>query len=334
MAVTIKDIAKEAGVSKSTVSRALNNKPRIDEKTKKRILEVAKKMNYRHNKLATSLRSNKSMVIGVIFPGFTTSHFYAEIFNGIEDYCVNEDYGVLIGSSDSDTEKEEKIIQLLEERKVDGMIIAPTIGVNIDYYKHLQKDNIPFVFIDKYLPEIKTDIIKVNNTDGAYKATNYLIKKGHKKIVFMSGPEYPCMSIKERYQGYKNAISKNNLEFSKLIKAEKYVFNQRKSGYEAMKAFLKKEVQFSAILAVNDSIAIGAMRALREKNIKIPDEVALVGFNDDDILKYLQKPLTTVKVPKYQMGYKAAELLISKINGNQKNETILLEADLVERSTS
>ena len=145
---------------------------------------------------------------------------------------------------------------------------------------------------DRYLPEIKTDIIKVNNTDGAYKATNYLIEKGHKKIVFMSGPEYPCMSIKERYQGYKKAILNNGLEFSKLIKAEKYVFNQRKSGYEAMKKFLKKDINFSAILAVNDSIAIGAMRALREANIKIPDEVALIGFNDDDILKYLQKPLT------------------------------------------
>jgi LacI family transcriptional regulator len=119
-----------------------------------------------------------------------------------------------------------------------------------------------------------------------------------------------------------------------LIKAEKYVFNQRKSGYEAMKKFLKKDINFSAILAVNDSIAIGAMRALREANIKIPDEVALIGFNDDDILKYLQKPLTTVKVPKYQMGFKAAELLISKIKGNDINETIVLDTDLVVRNTS
>ncbi len=335
MTVTIKDIAREAGVSKSTVSRALNNKPRIDKKTKENILKIAEKMNYRHNKLATSLRSKKSMVIGVIFPGFSTSHFYSEIFHGVEDYCIKENYGVLIGSSDSNVKKEEKIIKILEERKVDGMIVAPKLGVNIDYYNHLKEDNIPFVFIDRYLPNLESDLIKIDNIKGAYQATSYLIEKGHKKIVFISGPEYPCMSIEERYTGYKKALSDHNLMFSQFIKANNYIYNQRKSGYNAMKSLLSEKIDFTAILATNDSIAIGVMRALREKNIKVPEEMALIGFNDDDILKYFEKPLTTVSVPKYEMGYKAAELLVEKINGKSKNtQKVLLEPKLVVRKTS
>ena len=185
MAITIKDIAKIAGVSKTTVSRALNNQGRISQDTREKILQIAKETNYRHNKIATSLRSNKSMVIGLIFPGFMAGHFYSEIFHGIESYCTKKGFGVLTGCSDGVAQKEEKIIELLQERRVDGIIIAPTSGINLDYYQQFKNERLPFIFIDKYLPEIEAARIIVDNKKGAYLAVKHLIEKGHKKIALL-----------------------------------------------------------------------------------------------------------------------------------------------------
>lgn len=336
MAVTIKDIAKEAGVSKSTVSRALNNQSRISPETKKKILEIAKKMNYRHNKLATSLRSNKSMVIGLIFPGFMAGHFYAEIFHGIESYCTEQGFGVLIGSSYGLSDKEEELIKILQERRVDGIISAPTRGVDLELYKQLQKENVPFIFIDKYLPEIKADQIVIDNKYGAYLAVKHLIERGHRRIAFLSGPEYPCTTIEERFLGYESALSENGISYRKVIKTDNNVYNQRESGYKAVKGFLQTSEEVTAIFAINDSIAIGAIRAIKESGLKILEDIALVGFNDDDISSYFEKSLTTVSVPKFEMGRKAAQLLINRIKGLEQGEVkkIALEPKLVIRQTS
>jgi len=336
MAVTIKDIAKRAGVSKTTVSRALNNQPRISQETKERIVKFAEEMNYRHNQLATSLRSKKSMVIGLIFPGFMAGHFYAEIFHGIESYCTRKGFGVLIGSSDGLSNKEEEIIKLLQERRVDGLIIAPTQGVDLSLFQQLKKENVPFVFIDKYLPDVEADRIVIDNIKGAYLAVNHLIKRGHNKVAFLSGPESPCITIEERFKGYKMAFMENNIEFQKYIKTDQNVYNQRKSGYKAVKKLLETKQGITAIFAINDSLAIGAMKAVREAGLIISDDIAIIGFNEDDISFYLEKPLTTISVPKFEMGRKAAQLLINRIERKEtgKAKVYKLEPELVVGETS
>ena len=336
MAITIKDIAKIAGVSKTTVSRALNNQGRISQDTREKILQIAKETNYRHNKIATSLRSNKSMVIGLIFPGFMAGHFYSEIFHGIESYCTKKGFGVLTGCSDGVAQKEEKIIELLQERRVDGIIIAPTSGINLDYYQQFKNERLPFIFIDKYLPEIEAARIIVDNKKGAYLAVKHLIEKGHKKIALLSGPEYPCTTIEERFQGYTEALNENNITYKKIIKTDKNIYNQHESGYQAAKKFLTNNDGATAIFAINDSIALGALRAIREAGLKVPKDMAVVGFNDDDILSYLEHPLTTISVPKYEMGIKAAQLLINIIEAesNDSKKIIKLYPKLLIRETT
>ncbi|ACL71047.1 LacI family DNA-binding transcriptional regulator [Halothermothrix orenii] len=336
MAVTIKDIARAAGVSKTTVSRALNNKGRISPETREKILKIAAKMNYRHNKIATSLRSNKSMVIGLIFPGFMAGHFYSEIFHGIEAYCTEKGFGVLIGCSDGLAQKEEEIIKLLQERRVDGIIIAPTHGVDLDYYHQFKKEKLPFIFIDKYIPGIEADRIVVDNKKGAYLAVTHLIERGHKKIALLSGPEYPCTTIEGRLEGYLKALEDNGLTYRKIIKTDKNVYNQRESGYKATKEFIKDNDGVTAIFAINDSVAIGAMRAIREAGLRVPQDMAIVGFNDDDISLYIENSLTTISVPKYKLGEKAAQLILERIEGQADTgqRIITLEPDLVVRDTT
>jgi LacI family transcriptional regulator len=275
------------------------------------------------------------MVIGFVFPGFNAGHFYADIFHGIESFCMKNNYGILIGNTNSQSDKEEEIIKLLEERRVDGIILAPTMNMKKEIFEKLDNDGVPYVFLDKYIEGISADRIIIDNEKGAYIATEYLIDKGYKKIAFLSGPEYPCITIKERLKGYRNALEVNNMEYSKVIKTDKNIYNQRKSGFDAVNNAIKEGLDVDAIFAINDSLAIGAMRALRDKDIKISEDIAVVGFNEDDISKYLEHPLTTVSVPKFDMGYKAAKMLIERIENNGIDyKEVKVEPKLRIRETS
>jgi DNA-binding LacI/PurR family transcriptional regulator len=335
MWVTIRDVARLAGVSIATVSRVLNNSSYpVAEKTRKKVLKAARDLDFRPNKLAAGLKLKKSAAIGLIFPSFMGGTYYSEIFHAIENEATAEDYGIILGSSYGHTEKEELLIDLLRERRVEGLIIIPSLyKVDLRYYQRL-REKIPFVFVDRYLPEIDADRVTTDNLKGAYIAIKHLIKLGHDRIVLLSGPEAPCTSIQDRIKGYEKALHEFGIGFRKIIETVKNLNKPKKCAYKAMASFLTNKSRISALFAVNDGIAIGALRAIREAGLKVPDDIAVIGYDDDEIAPFASVPLTTVAQRKEEMGKIAFRLLLERIR--QRGEIsrhILLEPRLVVRAS-
>lgn len=317
MGATLDDIAKKVGVSKTTVFRALNGKSRIKEETRQKILQAAKELNYVRNTLASGLRSKRSMVAGIIFSDLMAGHYYSEIFHGIEDVATKNNYGVILGCSKGDIEKEKKLLRLFTERQVDGIIVAPTYGTDINSYIELKQNKIPFVFIDKSIEGIATDIVTTDDVLGAIEAVNYLISLGHQKIAVLVGPEYPCSTIMKRIEGYLHAMKNSGKTYNKIISLNETIVSQKEYGYKAVLKYLdSNEEKATAIFAINDSLAIGAIKALREKGLKVPEDVSVLGCNDDDIDKYFDVQITTISQPKYEMGKKAMEILMERMSGS------------------
>jgi len=335
MWVTIKDVARLAGVSIATVSRVLNNSSYpVAQKTRKTVLKAAEDLDFQPNKLAAGLRLEKSAAIGLIFPSFMGGTFYSEIFHAIEDEATANGYGIILGSSYGEGKKEKLLINLLRERRVEGLIIIPSShNVDAKYYRRLRK-RIPFVFVDRYLPGIDGDRVTTDNVKGAYVAVKHLIKLGHEEIALLSGPEAPCTSIQDRIKGYEKALGEFGIGFRKMIETEKDLSRPKKCAYEAMISFLNNKPGISALFAVNDPTAIGALRAIREAGLNVPDNIAVVGYNDDEIAPFISVPLSTVAQRKEEMGKMAVRLLLEKIR--QKREIsrhILLEPRLVVRGS-
>ncbi|MFQ6065897.1 MAG: LacI family DNA-binding transcriptional regulator [bacterium] len=335
MWVTIKDVAKLAGVSIATVSRVLNKSSYpVAEKTRKKVLKAAKDLDFQPSKLAAGLKLEKSAAIGLIFPSFMGGTYYSEIFHVIEDEAVRKGYGIILGSSYGHTEKEELLIDLLRERRVEGLIIIPSShNVDLKYYQRL-REKIPFVFVDRFLPGIDADRVTTDNVKGAYIAVKHLIKLGHERIALLSGPEAPCTSIQERIKGYEKALAEFDIRFRKIIETEKDLNKPKRCAYKAMTSFLNSECRTSALFAVNDGIAVGALRAIREAGLKVPDDMAVIGYDDDEIAPFASVPLTTVGQRKEKMGKIAVKLLLERIG--QKREIsrhIILEPRLVVRAS-
>lgn len=335
MWVTIKDVAKAAGVSIATVSRVLNKSSYpVAEKTRKNVLEAVKNLDFRPSKLAAGLKSKKSSAIGLIFPSFMGGTFFSEIFHAIEDEATGKGYGIILGSSYGKTEKEESLIDLLRERRVEGLIIIPSShNIDLKYYQRL-RGKIPFVFVDRYLPGIDADRVTTDNMKGAYIAVKHLIKLGQERIALLTSPETPCTPIQDRIKGYKKALDEFDIGFKKIIKTEKKINRPKMCAYKAMRSFLSNEPRISALFAVNDGVAIGALRAIRETGLKVPNDIAVIGYDNDEIAPFASVPLTTVAQRKKEMGKIAVRLLLEKIC--QKRETprhILLEPRLVIRAS-
>jgi LacI family transcriptional regulator len=335
MWVTIKDVARLAGVSIATVSRVLNNSSYpVAEKTRKKVLKAARDLDFQPSKLAAGLKLEKSAAIGLIFPSFMGSTFYSEVFHAIEDEATAKGYSIILGSSYGYKEKEEFLIGLLRERRVEGLIIIPSpYSVDPRYYQRLSGKP-PFVFVDRYLPEIDADRVTTDNVKGAYVAVRHLIKLGHERIALLSGPEAPCTSIQERIKGYEKALGEFGIGFRKIIETEKDLNRPKMCAYKAMKSFLGNESKISAIFAVNDSTAIGALRAVREAGLRVPNDIAVIGYDDDEIAPFASVPLTTVAQRKEEMGKIAVRLLLERIcQKREMSRHILLEPRLVVRAS-
>jgi LacI family transcriptional regulator len=335
MWVTIREVARLAGVSIATVSRVLNNSSYpVAEKTRKKVLKAAKDLDFQPSKLASGLKLEKSAAIGLIFPSFMGSTYYSEIFHVIEDEATGNGFGIILGSSYGHTEKEELLIDLLRERRVEGLIIIPSShGVDLKYYQRL-REKIPFVFVDRYLPEIDADRVTTHNVKGAYIAVKHLIKLGHERIALLSGPEAPCTSIQDRIKGYEKALGEFSIGFRKIIETEKNLNKPKRCAYKAMTSFLSSESEISALFAVNDGLAIGALRAIREAGLRVPGDVAVIGYDDDEIAPFASVPLTTVAQRKEEMGKMAVKLLLERIRQKRiMSRHIILEPKLVVRAS-
>lgn len=314
--VTQNDVAKKAGVSFMTVSRVINNKTNVKEKTREKILKAIKELSYYPNSLGRGLNMNKTFAIGILIP--FTSHifstpYYIELLNGVEKACAENNYSLILYPKKEEYE-EIDYQRPFFERKVDGLlIIAPR---QFDkQLKKIQEKNIPCVVVDGRQTAENIIFIDSDNKKGAFKATETLIHKGHKRIAFISGWNF-VTNGNDRMAGYKDAL----LQYQIPLRDE-YIINgefSEESGYHAMLQLINCAEKPTAIFAANDLMAIGAVRAIKEKGFNVPDDFSIIGFDDIKMTSYISPALSTVRQHSYEMGYTAATLLNQKINDHDK----------------
>jgi LacI family transcriptional regulator len=337
MGTTLKDIAKKAEVSYATVSRALNNHPDVNKNTKEKIIKLANDMNYQPNTIARSLKSKKTNTIGLVIPDITNP-FYPQVARGVEEAAAVSNYNVFLCNTNWNPEREKHYVKALIQKQVDGLIMTPS-SENINYLKELLDFNIEVVFLSSYIPINNYTSIVTDNTRGMEKAVDYLIKKGHKKIAY-AGSHIERYANKERLNGYKKSLMKHNINIdNKYIKSVKNFYDQR-GGYKLMYEFLqefKKTELPSAIVCYNDLLALGIIQALKENNIRIPEDIAIIGFDDISFSSLSEVQLTTVSQSKYEMGKVALKTLLNKLeNGSRstKENKIVLSPKLKIRKTT
>lgn len=328
------EIAKRSKVSQATVSRVLNNSSRVNEKTRNIVSQAVTELKYKPNAIAKALIQQKTKSIGVVVPDISTL-FYPEIVESIEAGMRSNGYHVILAMSEDNPEEERACLEMLIEKRVDGVIIAPTrLGIdNGEYLMELMDNNVPLVFIDRYIGKLERDFVIIDNLAGALEAVNYLIKLGHTRIGYIAG----CKGIsasEDRLAGYKKALNEHGLKINENLIKESRDF-KKESGYKIAKEFLKMKEMPTAIFTVNDMVAIGAMKALREEGLRVPEDISIVGFDDVELASYLDVPLTTVSQQQHEIGEISAKILIERIEkiGADKPMQIVLKPKLVIRES-
>jgi LacI family transcriptional regulator len=335
MSSTIKDVAKKAGVSIATVSLVIHNNERISLKTRKKVQKIIDELDYHPTRSAMGLVSRTSGNIGFILTDdhFSRSEpFYTKIFLGTEFQAREKEYYILLTTIPSTNGSKNKIPRFVLERNVDGIILAGKIPK--DFLDQLGQYNVPLVFVD-YLPEHKQfPAVMIDNIDGGYRATQHLINCGHKKIAFIGGDlNHP--SIAERIQGYKNALEISQLPFDSQKVVIDELYPSRKNGYSAMEKLLNRNLDFSAIFACNDAMAIGALQCLKERNMLVPKDISIIGFDDVESDLSIDPPLTTIAVPKEDMGIEAVKLLLESLSKKPSiPRKVLMPVKLVVRKST
>lgn len=311
--ITIYDISKKLKISASTVSRALNDNPRVNAQTKKLIVETAKQMNYKQNKLALALKSGHSMVVGVVVP-FIDRSFFSTVIRGIEEELKPLGYHVIICQTGEDAAAEKENIHALLDAQVDGVFLSTSIGrqESKDHLKHVLEHDKPLIFVDRRVGVADASTVVIDDFKGAYDATKHLIDQGCKSIVHFAGKR-KFEIYDNRYLGYRAALKDNGirLDFNKyVIHTDSVIEN----GRAAIQSLLKDGIVFDAIFSASDFAAIGAYLELEEQGIGIPDQVALVGFGNEPFIKYTRPSISSVDQSPLEMGHKAAQLFLSSIN--------------------
>ncbi|MGH4050076.1 MAG: LacI family DNA-binding transcriptional regulator [Clostridium sp.] len=328
MQVTIKDIAKIANVSHTTVSRALNDSPFINEVTKIRIKEIAKQLKYVPNYSARSLVLNKSYNIGLIFTTIsevTSSSFFYETVRGVNS-IIKENYNLVVRGID-----DYKDFRFVNSKRFDGIILMSQSNSDTPFIYYLMDEKIPLVVLNTDIDESSVVNILSADKKGAYEAVTYLIHNGHKNIAIIEGAQ-GFTSTTERKNGYLKAIIENKLQVSGQYMVEgNYTIV---SGYNAMKKLLSLNIRPTAIFCSNDDMAVGAMKATLEAGLNVPNDISFIGFDGGQLGDYLTPALTTVKRPINEVSRKGAESLLNIISGNSlKGEKIYINTELVERES-
>ncbi|MCW3092622.1 MAG: transcriptional regulator, LacI family [Ferruginibacter sp.] len=335
--VTIKDIGKALGLSTSTVSRALRGSYEISSDTKKQVLEYAEKVNYRPNPIALSLKERRSSSIGVVVCEIA-NNFFSQVINGIDSIAYNRGYHVIISQSHESYEREVVNVHHLASRSVDGLLVSlSSETTDMAHFINLHEKGLPIVFFDRVTNEIITHKVIVDNYKAAYEATLHLIKNGYKKIAHITSS--PFLSItKERLEGYKDALLENGLAFN-----EKYVKYCSHGGMiveeieGALHNLLKIKQKPDAFVTAGDRITTGSLTAIKNLHLRVPEDIALVGFSNTNIPELLNPTLTTIRLPAFEMGQVATELLISIIESKRpvtSFETRVLQTEFFVRESS
>jgi len=306
---SISDIAKALGIAPSTVSRALNDHPDIGADTREKVHSYARKVNYRPNALALSLKSKRSSTIGIVVPEIV-HHFFSSIIGGMEDIAYAKGYRLMICQSKEEFEREKINIQGLIDHRVAGIMISMSKNtMDFTHFHEAISQGIPLLFVDRSCKEIDTDTVLTDDYGGAFQATNHLISKGRRRILHLSAPQH-LLIASERLLGYTDALVKNGIEPDhKLV-----LHCDTPEMVEAKKDEVMKLLpNIDAIFAVNDFTAIAIIQLLSEVGVKVPEHISVAGFGDDPISLVARPRLTTVEQKGYDMGCEAATILINRI---------------------
>ncbi len=329
--ITIHDISKALEIDSSTVSRALNDSPRVSKKTKAKILAKAEELGYQRNSLASNLRTKKTNTIGVVVPRISRN-FFSTVIAGIEETAHEKGYNVVICQSLESLEREQKIAETLLSNRVDGLLIS--ISMQTTSYNHLKPFKAygaPIVFYDRPCSFESSSSVSIDDIDASFKATEHLILQGCKNIVHFGGPQ-EIKLYQNRKKGYQNALEKHGLDY-----AEDYFFSTKLSEKDGI-AMAKKVLALGnvdGIYSANDTAAISAIQYLKSQGVNIPKDIAVVGFNNDPISAVIEPSLTTINQPDFEMGQKATTILINEIENNAKPvESIVLVSELIIRDSS
>ncbi|PSA94211.1 LacI family transcriptional regulator [Bacillus atrophaeus] len=324
MLVTIKDVAKQAEVSVSTVSRIMNNLPGYSEETKKRVEKVIKEIGYQPNAVARGLINRKTKTIGVLVPK-VSDLFASEVLAGIEDSAHDLDYSVMVCKTNFDGVRTINYLQTLSEKRVDGIVIVSQ-GITSECYKKIEKMDVPVALVATQ-SDFPLPFIKVNDYQAAYDAASYLVQKGHSKVGMIAGTKGDVISTVPRVEGFKEALSDGGITVTDQMIA--YGYFDFKSGIEAMSQLLINEPTITAVFCASDEMAAGALSLLHKKGIKIPSEISVVGYDNTAMAEKTVPPLTTLAQPLYDMGRASIDLLLSS---SAKIEN-LYPHHIVERET-
>lgn len=327
--ITIQDVAKAAGVSVATVSRVLNNHPSVSEKTREKVQRTIDQLNYQPNLLGRNLRRSETKMILVLLQNIANP-FYSKIVKGMEDVGYKNGYHIMICNTDSDPIKENAYLKLLKNRLVDGVVfMAPVISD--EELTEISK-NYCVVQCCEYKEFAGVSSVSIDNEAAAYKATQHLISQGHRRIGLINGNS-GIISESQREKGYKRALQEAGIEIdSQLIMYDSYGY---RGGQRAAKYFLSIDKRPTAIFAVSDIIAIGAIKEIKEKGLSVPKDMAVVGFDDTGIASMYDPPLTTVAQPRYDLGRVTMEIMLERIRNNEaESKRVFLEHSLIIREST
>jgi len=332
-----KDVARLAGVSEATVSRVFNNVAPLREETKHKVLQAAKELNYHPNVIAQNFAKGKSHNIGVIVPylpkvNIMSTHYFSELVSGIGAKLGELGYGLLLLFQSPNERK--NYVQLFQSQRVDGCIILGSSNnpEEIEAIEELHQLNLPYCLVNQTFPGYSFYSIDADHVNGSFIATSSLLQKGFPNIIFLNGPEEYSNSL-DRLEGYKQALVEKKILFSKeLIFEGNY---SRKSGYQAAKDISSLLPTYKAIFSANDRMAIGLMQGLNELGFQAGKDYAIIGYDDSEISRMTTPPLTTVRVPLYDMGQLAAEKILRFIAQNETEPLMVrLPVTLIERETT
>jgi LacI family transcriptional regulator len=327
----IRDVAKRAGVAPITVSRVINNSGYYSQETRVKVEAAVAQLGYVPNRLASGLRSKRTNTLALVLTDITNPYF-TTIARGVEDMASEAGYTVIFCNTDESISKEHMYVHLLLEKRVDGILLVPAQSTP-DSVALIQKHGIPVIVLDRRVPNLKTDIVRCDSEEGAYQLMRLLLSLGHRHIAILNGP-LDVSTAKDRLNGYRKALSEAGIPDADR---HEYIgsFNQA-SGYEMTRNALESDPKPTALFAANNFIAYGALRALREMHLRVPEDVAIVGF-DDLPPELVAFPFLTVAVqPAYEMGQKAIEILMNKLSASPSEccEEDILPAEIVIRQSS
>ncbi len=335
--ITIEDVAKKAGVSKGTVSAVINGKNSVNPATREQILLVMKELNFRPRGMARNLKNGEQdRSIGIIIKDLNYP-FYTSIASGAKEYANSKGYSVIIASSENDHECEKKFTHLFSTKDIKGAIIAPIVEgeAEIEHLFKLKRINYPFVLLED-VKGIMANVVAIDNLKAIKRAVKYLIDSGHTKIVHFAGPSQSTHT-QERIEGFRHAFSESPLIFKKEMIVP--VGSRHEEAFGNTLKYFKDRNRDSfptAIVCFNDQQALAVITALKELNIRVPEEISIIGNDDISYAQIYPVPLTTIRAPQREIGYKAAEILIRNIESSNilPNEKVVLETEFIIRESS